>query len=284
MSEPKTVLVADDDPELLRVLKLRLRRLGLETSTVSNGVSAMVKLVKVPPDLFIVDLNMPGADGLSVCEHVDLKNARKIPTILLTGSSDEATLLRCKKLGAHYVCKGPSMWDQLHPLVAELLSVDMNGKQPVTSAESEVTPHASTSEAPRILLIDDHPQVTQALALRLQGYGAETFEATSGMQGFKMALSHQPDLIITDYHMPEGGADYLIMRLQQGSTTRKIPIILITGHTLDGHQDHALKRELLSRGGVVGFHAKPVEFDLLLEEVARQVQLPRARPQLRAAE
>lgn len=282
LAETKKILIADDDPELLHILQGRLSRLGHDVSTVTNGLSALVKLVKMPPDLFIVDLNMPGENGLSLCEHITSRVAQTIPTILLTGISDETTLRRCREIGALYLCKGPDLWQELQPLVSKLLAAEQDKKLPEGSKE-RARATVSSNDTPKILLVDDEPHFTAALAIRLQDMGAETIEATSGMQGLMLALSHHPDLILTDYDMPDGTANYLIMRLQQGTTTSKIPIIVISGKTLNGRPDDGLQRELLSRNGVVAYHIKPLDFDLLLEDITIHVKKMRRGTLLRAA-
>lgn len=279
-----SVLIADDDPELLTLLKMRLSRLGLNVSTVSNGLSALVKLVKLPPDLFIVDLNMPGEDGLSVCEHVSSKSDQKFPIILLTGTDNAETRQRCKDIGAHFICKGPTVWDDLRPLLFDLLQLGRTTHFEMQKPVVNEGLQNNRSLRPKILLVDDHLDFTRTFISRLQNVGAEPVLASSGAQGYIMALSHQPKLIVIDYTIPDGGADYLVMRLQQGSTTRNIPIILLMGRTSDGRTDDGLQRELLSRGGVVGHHTKPVDFNLLLDDITSRVRSMRTRPLLRAAQ
>ena len=270
MNVQKHILVADDDPELLKVLELRLTRIGMTVSTASNGVSALAKFLKTTPDLFIVDIDMPGADGLKVCERIVSKGYQHVPIIVHTGRSDAETIGLCKLLGVHHVLKGLDSWETIYPTVSKLLETTTP-----TEASNEFSQGPIGKQpSPKALIVDDDPDITNAIGLRLKALHFDTIGAASGVQGYKMALKHHPDIIITDYTMPEGGADYMIMRLQQGSTTSQIPVIVLTGKTFGGQSDLALRRELLGRGGVAAFLPKPLDFELLLEEMRRFIALP----------
>ena len=64
----RKVLIADDDPAVVRALSVRCKKLGLEVETAENGLQAILKASRNPPRLLILDINMPEADGFRVCE------------------------------------------------------------------------------------------------------------------------------------------------------------------------------------------------------------------------
>ena len=121
---PKTVLIADDDKDLLNVLEMRCRQLGLEVLTAEDGLTALSATDFALPDLVILDVTMPGGNGLAVCEMM-LNDDRlsKIPVAILTGKTDDDTKRRCQAMNAHYICKGTDVWAQIKPLVERLLEV-----------------------------------------------------------------------------------------------------------------------------------------------------------------
>ena len=61
------MLIADDDPDILRLLAERCKALGFEVETARNGIKALIVARRSHPDILILDVNMPEADGLSVC-------------------------------------------------------------------------------------------------------------------------------------------------------------------------------------------------------------------------
>jgi DNA-binding response OmpR family regulator len=126
MTSPKRILIADDDESLVDSLARRCEALGLCVQRAYDGMSALMAIDALDPDLVILDVNMPGGSGLSVCEMVahdpDLKS---IPTIILTGRTDGETINACKRLAADYVLKGANTWAQLEPLLIGRLQIDL---------------------------------------------------------------------------------------------------------------------------------------------------------------
>lgn len=64
----KTILIVDDEPHVIRVLRLTLEREGYEVDTANNGVQALEKMTAQLPDVLITDLQMPKASGRILCE------------------------------------------------------------------------------------------------------------------------------------------------------------------------------------------------------------------------
>ena len=65
-SDRPKMLIADDDPAIVKLLAERCSNLGFEVDTASNGVQALIKASRSHPDIMIIDINMPEADGLTV--------------------------------------------------------------------------------------------------------------------------------------------------------------------------------------------------------------------------
>jgi CheY-like chemotaxis protein len=119
-----TILIADDDPGIIRLLSSFLRPMGVEIQQATDSVAALVHVHKSPPDLLILDVNMPSGNGLSVCEML-ASDARlsQIPVIILTGESGDRMRLRCQALRAQYVQKGPDAMDRIKHMVSQTLSL-----------------------------------------------------------------------------------------------------------------------------------------------------------------
>lgn len=128
MKNPKRILIADDDECLVDALARRCQALDLRVERAYDGMSALMKIDALEPDLVILDVNMPSGSGLSVCEMVAPDpNLRAIPIIILTGRADGETIAACNRLDAYYVLKGPKIWSQLEPLVVGLLGIERSG-------------------------------------------------------------------------------------------------------------------------------------------------------------
>jgi len=96
------MLIADDDPSIVRLLADHCARLGFNVDTASNGIQALVKASRGKPDVLVIDVNMPEVDGLSVCAHLLDSDKAPVNVIVITGSRDPDTLERCEGFGAYY--------------------------------------------------------------------------------------------------------------------------------------------------------------------------------------
>lgn len=103
----RKVLIADDEPDILDILKYNLEKEGYQVTTAKNGDEALDKARLVQPELIILDMMMPRKNGMEVCELLRAQNAFKDTLIMfLTALSDEATQLKGFSTGADdYVSK-----------------------------------------------------------------------------------------------------------------------------------------------------------------------------------
>ena len=118
----RTILIADDDVDLIRLLRTGLQSLPIDIRETYDATSALTIIQRCPPSLVILDINMPGGNGLSACEMLKSdKHMARVPVIILSGRSDDATRDRCRQMGAHFVCKGPNVLGEIKQLVCQLL-------------------------------------------------------------------------------------------------------------------------------------------------------------------
>jgi len=102
-----SILIVEDDPDISDLIAHYLQRAGHEVSRLTSGSEVMPRLRSSPPDLVILDLMLPGMDGLLVCQAMRADTATAaIPIIMLTARGDEADRIAGLELGADdYVTK-----------------------------------------------------------------------------------------------------------------------------------------------------------------------------------
>lgn len=107
MSTVKKILIADDEPDILEILSFNLTAEGYEITTAKNGVEALEKAKQHMPDLIILDVMMPGKNGIEVCNILrsqPIFNATLI--IFLTAMADESSEIKGLETGADdYITK-----------------------------------------------------------------------------------------------------------------------------------------------------------------------------------
>lgn len=264
--EGKTVVIADDDPNIVEYLELRCRHLGMQVETAYDGLKAVLKVGKTRPDLLILDLNLPDVEGFRVMERLSDRKFAPVPVIVLTARADDAAIQRCKDLHAYYVHKSEETWNDLEPLIFEILRNERS--------EPKAEPVAHHTNTPRILLVDDDTARLRSLTQGLQKYPVEIIHGSSGMDGFLIALKSQPDLIVTNYDMEQGSGHYLLSRIKSTRSTQHIPVIVYSGTRLDKGLEHAINRDLIGRGQAAAFIPKPLDPAGLIAEVRKHIALP----------
>lgn len=115
------VLVADDDKDILQLLRLRLELLGYGVVQAANGVEALELAREKNPALAILDVMMPGLDGLEVARQLRAANSR-IPIILLTARIQESDVSAGLDAGADAYLGKPFDATDLRNKVEELLA------------------------------------------------------------------------------------------------------------------------------------------------------------------
>ena len=101
------ILVVDDEPDLLELVRVNLSQAGFEVETAETGRQALERARRSAPDLLILDLMLPDLSGTEVCRHLRADSSLKdIPIIMLTARADEVDRVVGLEIGADdYVTK-----------------------------------------------------------------------------------------------------------------------------------------------------------------------------------
>ena len=104
MADKKRILVVDDEPEIILVLRSGLSKHGYEVRVAGEGQAALDLYKAWTPDLVVTDLSMPNMDGLKLCKRI--RQFSRVPIIILSVKGDEATKIEALDAGADdYVTK-----------------------------------------------------------------------------------------------------------------------------------------------------------------------------------
>ncbi|HEX7893703.1 MAG TPA: response regulator [Terriglobales bacterium] len=105
----------------------------------------------------------------------------------------------------------------------------------------------------KILIVDDDPDLRQALRLRLRANEFDTVQACDGYSAIAAAYKERPDLIILDLGLPAGDGFVVLDRLQKDDKLSTIPVIVLTARDPMGNERRALE------SGAVAFFQKPAD-------------------------
>ena len=112
-----------------------------------------------------------------------------------------------------------------------------------------------------ILVADDESHILHVVSLKLRNAGFRVVTARDGQEAFELAHQEKPDLLITDYHMPQLSGLELCQRLKQDATTNHIPAIMLTA------RGYHLEPADTEKSGILRMLSKPFSPRQLLETV-----------------
>jgi len=179
------LLVVDDEKGLCEDLRDFFKPLGYSVFIATNGEDALSIVNKESPELVLLDINMPGMDGLEVLRRI--KNVLpKTKVIMITISDDADTRQKAQSLGADEFVKKPFTMDYLEDTVILKVNELTRNKEPA-----------------RILIVDDEEGIRDSLRKFIeQRFECGISEATNGKEALDLLRKESLDLVLLDIKMP----------------------------------------------------------------------------------
>ena len=171
MQLAKHVLIVDDEKRIREVVEYALQKDGFRVSSAADGPSALTTFEREPPDLVVLDVMLPGLDGLSVCRKI--RSQRQTPILFLSARADEVDRIVGLELGGDdYLVKPFSPRE----LVARVRAV-LRRFEAAPSGESKSTESRALCHGPLTLDLERHEatfagQRVQLTATEFQVLGA----------------------------------------------------------------------------------------------------------------
>jgi DNA-binding response OmpR family regulator len=255
-----TILVIDDERMICDLLRSAFSAHGHEVFVATSGREGLEIFRNRKPRFTLLDLNMPGMDGIEVLQAIRKINA-DAPVIMLTGGGTDALEIRARGLGVtDFLRKGL-------PLETLVTTIDRAMQRPgkLTAAPPAAVAVGSapsdSPETPSVLVVDDEPQIRSMLSQYLTMRGYRVRVAQDGPTALAMVTEELPNFVILDMYMPGMNGLELLRQIR----TKKY-----TGGVLGltGCQDEKLLQGVLDLGAV-DVMSKPVD----LEKVELAVQL-----------
>jgi len=242
-----SVLIVDDDPGVRRTVWRMLEGMGHELREASTAVKALTEIAANPPDVMVLDLLMPGMNGLQFLATLRHRHdLPRVPIVVITGSitSERAVI----ELGARGLLRKPFSKAQLRSAVEALL-------HRATTVEDEAPP----PEACCILIVEDDPDMQQVLATMLRFEGYETVFARNGSDALAQMRNRRPCAVVLDLMMPVMDGWEFRQRQLNEPALASVPVVCVTAV---GNPE-----EVRARLGLTCL-TKPVDVDRLLTEMA----------------
>ncbi len=127
--EPKfLILIVDDSPDNLAMISLDLQQQNYRVVTASNGEDAITIAAQTNPNLILMDINLPGLDGLAATRRIrEMELLREVPVVAVSALSTEGFQRAAYDVGIEGYLTKPIDLDRMHQLIARLLSPGESG-------------------------------------------------------------------------------------------------------------------------------------------------------------
>ena len=235
---PTRLLVVDDDLDTCANLSDILSDIGYEVQTALNAATALRALDEHSFDIVLLDLKMPGMDGLQLYRELKRRSASTV-AILITGFADAETRERAEQLGVWRILPKPVDVPALLPLISE------------------------AAEQPLLLIVDDDPDFCASLYDVLRERSFRVSIAGSAQEAAEQMARQEFPIMLVDWRLPD--ADGLTLLRQIHEQQPLVRTMLLTGHREELKQ----RLEQNSLHGVDVFFYKPLEMDAFLGTLQR---------------
>jgi DNA-binding NtrC family response regulator len=285
MSKIKLLLV-DDEEDYVKTMAERMEMRDVGSRVALSGEEALQMVEEDAPDVMVLDLRMPGINGMEVLERVKQEHPH-VQVIILTGHGSEREEEEARRLGAFEYLQKPADTSQLLTTVRSAWSKgiqflkdsrdefertmtaaalaeggvpEVARQKQADSSVEEKPPQADTSgQALKVLFVDDEEDFVRTMAERMEMRELGGEIALSGQQALEMLENDVPDVMVLDLRMP--GIDGMEVLRRVKKMFPQIEVIIMTGHGSDQDEEEA------RRLGAFDYLRKPVDIEQLMETV-----------------
>ncbi|MBN1813542.1 MAG: GAF domain-containing protein [Anaerolineae bacterium] len=208
LSESKTVLVIEDDRQFNNLLSFYLRQEGYTPAQHYTGTNVLERVLELHPDIITLDLKLPDRNGWDILRILK-SNARtkEIPVLVISVVEDGELALR---LGATDYLVKPVR------------------RQDIQNLLDRLTASESPEQMVKVLIVDDDRDIIELLKEMLPDERYEMLTAHDGEEGFNVAHSEHPDVVLLDLMMPGTSGFDMLKKLRAQDEIADIPVIVLT--------------------------------------------------------
>ena len=261
----KSILIIDDDPIVVRELKILFKEEHCELAFALTGAEGLERIRSEAPDLVLLDLRMPEMNGFEVLEELqESHDLKDLPVMIITAADlTEAEKRGLSKNVKGVITKGRIDKSALVAGVHEILYGDREIERinPTHGGRDEgrrervvetVKKRAETGALPKVLIAEDRPDNMVFIRETLSSTGCKVCTATNGQEAVDMAKKERPDLILMDMQMPVMSGFEATKHIRGIENLKAVPIIALTAMAMKGDEEKILA------AGCSDYLSKPV--------------------------
>jgi signal transduction histidine kinase/DNA-binding response OmpR family regulator len=247
-ARPKTVLIADDEEGVRKLLALELEAFGVQVLEAPDGGTALELARQHKPDAILLDILMPRLDGWQALRALkEDRETRDIPVVILSVIENQAFGF---SLGAFDYLVKPVDRSELLAGMSRVGVISSRGY---------------------ILAVDDEPDVLALLEKELRGAGYRVRTASGGSEALAMIEQERPAAVLLDLLMPPPDGFEVLVQIRENPKLRDLPVVVVTAKELTAEDHRRLD------GSVERIVRKGLERGRLLDEILRAIEPERRK-------
>lgn len=281
------VLVVDDILPNVKLLEAKLISEYYDVLTASNGEDALKCIAEDSPDIVLLDVMMPGMDGIEVCRRIKANpESAHIPVVMVTALTDSQDRVRGLESGADDFLSKPvndiALMARVRSLVRLKMTIDEWRARNATATQLGVVDHQlnvmdEPVEKANILVIEDRSFEAEKIQQSLNRDQHQITICNNGIEAMQVVQKQDLDLIIVSLNLAQADGLRLTSHLKSNEKTRSLPIVMLA-------EDGDLPR--VARGlemGANDYLIRPVDRNEILARVRSQVRRKRFQDRLKSS-
>lgn len=254
----ETILLVEDDEMISEIYEKKLVQSGYAVELSTNGEDAVKKMQVNTYDLVLLDLVLPGLNGISVLQKLshDGKNKLPSPTVVFSNLNDSDNQEAAFRYGASgFLPKSqfnPSeLAQEVQRHIRESQEREKNDQKRVQDDNSDQGEMSNdTIQQKHILFVEDEEVFVNLFVDRLEKEGYRVTVAETGVEALEVLEKETIDIVVTDVLLPTMRGDEFIMKIRHNESLQQLPILVISASATDEQV------AMINAVGVQGFFLK----------------------------
>ncbi|MDX1679924.1 MAG: response regulator [Akkermansiaceae bacterium] len=250
------ILIADDDQFLAGLCARAFEQAGYETTVAHDGPETVERLVDQKPDLVLLDLLLPGIDGIGILKFIRSRSELEgLPVFIVSNSTYFSGIVQSawNEGATNFIRKGEfspkGLVEEIRKSVPPKedprasLAEPEEGKDPAESPKAAKKAKSSRKDGEKTgktaLIADDDRTIHSVLVYFLGRAGYRIESVFNGLQALEVARQEAPDVLILDVTMPIKGGFETLMEWNQDPELKEIPVIMLTASQDEENESRA---------------------------------------------
>ncbi|MBN1826460.1 MAG: response regulator [Candidatus Eisenbacteria bacterium] len=271
----RRILVVEDNPKNLKLVRDLLAYRGHAVLEASDGISGVETALRERPDLILMDIQLPGMDGIEATRRLKSdERTSSIPVLAVTAHVMRNELRKIRQAGFDGYVTKPIHTSEFLRLVEQVLRLERADAPERGERSPAEAAGGAAGLGGTILVVDDEERNRRLAEATLAPFGYRIRHAAGGEEAIEEIEKRPPDLVLLDLMMPGMDGLEVTRRLRERKETRHLPIILLTAFA---DADRRLKG---IEAGVDDFIAKPFDRLELTTRIHSLIRISHYRTQI----